>query len=216
MENAKPGHSVQFHGLKGAAHLNGTQGHLIQFLKKEQRWSVRCDDDDQVQVVVKAKPENLKRINTTTTTEKRSRAPASRAPAPDASSSQNTADSLLATLLASYHERRMGGAVISCGNKYMVAVEFNGPCGHGGHGIDGDMVYVDKDPLARSVVQRRGCARATELGSNFLMGETVEYIETMNEGAFSNLLNKLKRFSSTQGYIDIKSGLPLHSVRISK
>ena len=40
MDKAKPGHAVEFHGLVGAAHLNGTRGHLVNFLKTEQRWAV--------------------------------------------------------------------------------------------------------------------------------------------------------------------------------
>ena len=55
MEGAKPGHTVKFHGLKGAAHLNGTEGTLVKFIKKESRWSVRTD----VNTIVNAKPENL-------------------------------------------------------------------------------------------------------------------------------------------------------------
>lgn len=58
MEKAKlePRHTVQFHGLKGAAHLNGTRGHLVKYLKKDQRWAVRCEHDDNI---VNARPENL-------------------------------------------------------------------------------------------------------------------------------------------------------------
>lgn len=58
MEKTKfePGHTVEFHGLKGAAHLNGTRGHLVKYLKKEQRWAVRCERDDNI---VNARPENL-------------------------------------------------------------------------------------------------------------------------------------------------------------
>lgn len=56
MDNAKPGHTVEFTGLKGAARLNGTKGTLVEFHKKDQRWSVRCELDNQK---VKAKPENL-------------------------------------------------------------------------------------------------------------------------------------------------------------
>mmetsp|Transcript_24426 Transcript_24426/g.57327 ORF Transcript_24426/g.57327 Transcript_24426/m.57327 type:complete len:305 (-) Transcript_24426:1730-2644(-) len=52
----KPGHSVQFTGLKGAAHLNGTDGTLVRFSKAEQRWAVRCEAD---QNIVNARPENL-------------------------------------------------------------------------------------------------------------------------------------------------------------
>lgn len=57
MEGAKPGHTVKFQGLKGAAHLNGTEGTLVKFMKKENRWSVRTDVDKYS--IVKAKPENL-------------------------------------------------------------------------------------------------------------------------------------------------------------
>ena len=56
MDKAKPGHTVEFHGLKGAAHLNGTRGTLVEFLKTEKRWSVRCEVDNHK---VNAKPENL-------------------------------------------------------------------------------------------------------------------------------------------------------------
>mmetsp|Transcript_12698 Transcript_12698/g.22852 ORF Transcript_12698/g.22852 Transcript_12698/m.22852 type:complete len:267 (+) Transcript_12698:169-969(+) len=57
MDGAKPGHTVRFQGLKGAAHLNGTEeGTLVKFSKKEKRWSVRCDPDN---AIVNAKPENL-------------------------------------------------------------------------------------------------------------------------------------------------------------
>jgi polyhydroxyalkanoate synthesis regulator phasin len=52
----KPGHTVQFTGLKGAAHLNGTEGTLVRFDKAQQRWAVRCDSDQQI---VNARPENL-------------------------------------------------------------------------------------------------------------------------------------------------------------
>jgi len=52
----KPGHTVQFTGLKGAAHLNGTEGTLVRFNKAEQRWAVRCEAD---QNIVNARPENL-------------------------------------------------------------------------------------------------------------------------------------------------------------
>ena len=56
MEGAKPGHTVLFQGLTGAAHLNGTEATLVKFLKKENRWSVRTDVDN---AIVNAKPENL-------------------------------------------------------------------------------------------------------------------------------------------------------------
>ena len=60
MDNAKPGHGVEFQGLTGATHLNGTQGVLVKFLKDEQRWAVRCSLDQQK---VKVKAANLKRID---------------------------------------------------------------------------------------------------------------------------------------------------------
>eukprot|EP00956_Cyclotella_meneghiniana_P004046 scaffold4911_cov47-Cyclotella_meneghiniana.AAC.4 len=56
MDGAKMGHTVKFQGLKGAAHLNGTEGTLVKYMKKEGRWSVRCEDDG---ALVCAKPENL-------------------------------------------------------------------------------------------------------------------------------------------------------------
>ncbi len=55
MDSAQPGRMVQFQGLKGAVHLNGTEGRLIRFIAKEKWWCVRCDNGEDV----KAKPENL-------------------------------------------------------------------------------------------------------------------------------------------------------------
>ena len=50
--------------MKGAAHLNGTQGTLVQFFHKKDspqfgRWAVRCAVDGEK---VNAKPENLRRV----------------------------------------------------------------------------------------------------------------------------------------------------------
>ena len=62
MDSAKPGHTVTFQGLKGAAHLNGTEGRLIKYSKKEGRWSVRCSTTGHTYndgALVNAKPENL-------------------------------------------------------------------------------------------------------------------------------------------------------------
>lgn len=56
MEWAIPGDTVKFRGLTGATHLNGTEGKLIYFIDREQRWSVRCFGSKKM---VKAKPENL-------------------------------------------------------------------------------------------------------------------------------------------------------------
>ena len=93
----------------------------------------------------------------------------------------------------------------------MLAVEFDGPLANG---FTGEMVYVDKNPKARAVVQGRRCSRAKQLGLNFLAGETVECIEATSEDAFFSLLSKYKRGSSTRGLIDIKSGLKLFDVRV--
>jgi hypothetical protein len=209
MENAKPGHEVEFQGLKSAVHLNGTRGYLVAFDKEAQRWSVRCNDDGEI---VNTKPENLKRVEI----------PAQpfianfpmRTPAVAATtlSSHGDVASLHEAVLNSYYNRRKGGVVVSYGDSYMIAIEYFGPSGNGG--IIGDMVYVDKNPKARAVVQGRRCARATELGTNFLLGETVDYIEATNEDAFFTLLSRCKRHSSSEGLIDIKSGLKLYKTRI--
>ena len=68
MEGSQPGHTVKFQGLKGAAHLNGTEGTLVKYIKKEERWSVRCESND---VIVKAKSENLVRKKYPKTTTKK-------------------------------------------------------------------------------------------------------------------------------------------------
>ena len=95
----------------------------------------------------------------------------------------------------------------------MLAVEFDGPDGSGG--LVGEMVYVDKDKQA--VVKRRKCAGgAKDLGTNFLMGETVKYIETTDENSFFDLLKKYTRGASTHGLIDMKSGLRLYEVKITR
>jgi len=60
MEGAQPGHTVEFQGLQGAAHLNGTRGTLVRFHSRGDaagRWAVRCDLDN---ACVNAKPENLR------------------------------------------------------------------------------------------------------------------------------------------------------------
>ena len=96
----------------------------------------------------------------------------------------------------------------------MLAVEFDGS--HGAGDVCGEMVYLDKNPLAQAVVCKRGCQRATELGTNFLAGETIHYIDTTDEIEFFTLLLRYKRGLSTQGYIDLKSGLKLFNVIITK
>eukprot|EP00979_Chaetoceros_neogracilis_P004148 scaffold728_cov197-Chaetoceros_neogracile.AAC.2 len=223
MENAAIGDLVEFHGLNGAAHLNGTTGNLGKFNEIEQRWAVRCDDTFDI---VQAKPTNLLLL-------KRSDAPTlysmtnpitgkveymkprtTSVPVPNPSSLIDAYNNLHEAVVGAFHNRRKGGVVVSCGKKYMMSIEFDGPYGNGG--IYGEMVYVDKDPSARAVVQQRGCARATELGRNFLSGETIEYIDTNEEDVFFKLLSQYKRRCSTKGHTDIKSGLRLYNVEIAK
>ena len=219
MENAKPGHRVEFQGLKGAAHLNGTKGHLVRFLKKQKRWVVSCEGEEYQ--TVNAKPENLMRVDPEKvyyrhpltgqvmipkTTSK---------PVTDSSMMMNGGFlALHEAVLGAFYNQKKGGAVVSCGDNYMLAVEFDG--GHGVGGVHGQMVYVDKNPLAQAVVRERGCERATELGRNFLAGETIYYIDTTDEDSFFTLLKMYKRRLSTQGYIDLKSGLKLFNVIITK
>ena len=125
------------------------------------------------------------------------------------------ANSLHEAVLDSFYKHRKGGVVISCSKKYMLAVEFDGPYGSGG--IVGEMVYVDKEQQAQAAVKRRKCAGgAKDLGTNFLMGETIEYIKTTDENSFFDLLKKYKRGASTQGLIDMKSGLRLYEVKTTR
>lgn len=222
MEGLKPGHAVEFHGLKGAAHLNGTRGHLVKFLKKEQRWAVRCDNDDAS--LVNAKPENLKRVTVGQFSdpglakmvaemqqEKRSEPPK---PLPEmvTASSHRDANSLHKAVLDSFYKRKMGGAVVFHGSEYMMAVEFFGPYGNGGAEVE--MVCVDRDPKARAVARSRQCS-AKELGRMFLLGETTEYIEATDEGAFFSVLRKYQCNARSQGLIDMKSGLKLYKANVS-
>lgn len=222
MDSAKPGHSVEFRGLKRAVRLNGTRGRLVEFLKNEQRWAVRCHDDHEI---VNAKPANLKRVAdvvpadrgeiyqdpftgqylTPRTTPK---------PVTDPATVINNFRSLHDAVLGAFHTLKKGGVIISCGDKYMMAIEFDGPYGNGG--IYGEMAYADRDPSAQAVVRGRNCQRATELGRNFLAGETIHHIDTTDEDLFFSLLSKYQRNTSTQGLIDMKSGLKLYSVQIAK
>lgn len=114
---------------------------------------------------------------------------------------------LLQQVLAAFYERRMGGVVVTCGNKLMVAIEFDGPWGQGG--ICGEMVYADKNPACQAVWQNRGCT-PRKLGENFLMGETIEFVSTDDENEFKIFLKKCQQGMKWGGLIDIKSGLKLH------
>ncbi len=226
MENAKPGHSVEFHSLKGAAHLNGKRGHLIEYLAREQRWAVRCEDDDggeyQIGQIVNAKPTNLKRIHVKPSTEEEiyyingqyMKPSKTSKPVTAPSTVIDDAESLHGAVLGAFYNLKKGGVIVSYGNKYMIAIEFDGS--HGNGGVYGQMAYVDRDPQAQAVVRRRGCQRATELGRNFLTGETIHYIDTTDERVFYRLLAKYQRGLSTKGLIDVKSGLKLYNVIIAK
>eukprot|EP00984_Skeletonema_dohrnii_P009028 scaffold3387_cov122-Skeletonema_dohrnii-CCMP3373.AAC.2 len=217
MENAKPGQAVELHGLQGAAHLNGTRGHLVRFLRDEQRWVVSCEGDDYK--VVNVKPANLKRaepkkeyfvhpvtgqIMVPRTTS---------APVTDTSIVSEGIANLHATVLGAFHNQRKGGVVVSCGDDYMLAIEFDGP--HGNGGVYGEMVFADKCTSAQAVVRKRNCQRATELGRNFLAGETIQYIDT-TEIDFFSLLSKYKMQAKWEGLIDLKSGLRLYTVTIAR
>lgn len=120
--------------------------------------------------------------------------------------------SLNQKMLASFHERKQGGAVVTCGDKLMVAVEFMGPFQNGGATVD--MVYADKNPQCQAVWQQRGCT-PRDLGAAFLTGETIEFIETDDEGEFKSFLKHCQTAARTQGLIDIKSGLKLYNAQIA-
>ena len=57
-------------------------------------------------------------------------------------------------VLSVYHNQRKGRVVISCGNDYMISLEFDGPYGNGG--VYGVMVFADKCPAAQAVSNRVG------------------------------------------------------------
>ena len=219
MDNAKPGHCVEFHGLKGAAHLNGTKGHLVRYLQNEKRWVVSLEGEELE--TVNAKPENLKRVDPSKVYFRHPITGQIMIPRTDANpvTDQSTTvnggiQALHQTVLDTYHKLKKGGIVVSYGNDYMFAIEYDGP--HGTSGIYGEMVYVDKNPLALRVVRERGCQRANELGRNFLAGETIRYVDTTDEEAFFGLLMMYKQHLSTQGYIDVKSGLKLFNIHLAK
>ena len=122
--------------------------------------------------------------------------------------------SLHAAVLGAFYNQLKGGAIVSCGKNYMMAIEFDGPLRDGG--VYGEMVYVDKNASAQAFVRKRNCKRAAELGKIFLTGETIQYIDTTSESDFFHLLSKYKKISSSTGLIDVKSGLYMYRVKISK
>ena len=146
MDNAKPGHCVEFHGLKGAAHLNGTKGHLVRFLKDERRWVVSLEGEDLQ--TVNAKPENLKRVEPETViyqnplTGQYMTPTSTSRPVTSPSTIENGGIQVLhQTVLDTYYKLKKGGIVVSYGNDYMFAIEYDEP--HGTTDIYGEMVYVD-------------------------------------------------------------------------
>mmetsp|Transcript_802 Transcript_802/g.1504 ORF Transcript_802/g.1504 Transcript_802/m.1504 type:complete len:219 (+) Transcript_802:55-711(+) len=218
MENAQPGHTVEFHGLRGAAHLNGTSGHLVRYLEEEQRWAVRCDDTYKI---VNAKPANLKRTHVapvnsyfTHPVTGQTMVPKDSTPVTEPSDQIQDLKALHEAVLNAFYTLRKGGVVVSCGSQYMIAVEFDGPAAGGG--IQGEMVFVDTDASAQAVVKGRKCERATELGRNFLTGETVAYYDTTEESVFFSLLRKYRSAARSRRLIDMKSGLSLYDVTIAK
>ena len=59
---------------------------------------------------------------------------------------------LHAAVLGAFYNERKGGVVVSCGDDYMLAIEFYGP--HGSGGVEAEMVFVDKEKSAQAVVRK--------------------------------------------------------------
>ena len=89
--------------------------------------------------------------------------------------------------ITTFHKRRMGGVVVSCGDLFMVAIELYGP--YSGDGIQGEMVCIDRGNhrKAQAILQERKCQKGTELGRFFLLGEKTEYIEVTSDATFFKL-----------------------------
>eukprot|EP00985_Skeletonema_marinoi_P014378 scaffold7278_cov147-Skeletonema_marinoi.AAC.7 len=152
MENAKPGQAVELHGLQGAAHLNGTRGHLVRFLREEQRWVVSCEAN-----LKRAEPKKEYFVHPVTGQIMVHRTTS--APVTDTSIVSELIANLHAAVLGAFHNQRKGGVVVSCGDDYMLAIEFDGP--HGNGSVYGEMVFADKCTSAQAVVRKRNCQRAT-------------------------------------------------------
>lgn len=120
--------------------------------------------------------------------------------------------SLHEEVLGAFYNLRKGAVIVSSSDEYMIAIEFDGPLGSGG--VYGEMAFVDKTSSVQALVRRRRC-KAIDLGKSFLAGETIHYIQT-DPKQFFDLLKRYKRGATTQGLIDLKSGLKLYNVRISK
>lgn len=98
-------------------------------------------------------------------------------------------NSVHSSIVAAYYEHHKGGAMVYCGTKFVLAVEFDGPCGN--RGFVGEMAFVDLNPACQAVVQQRG-GNPKDLGAAFLGGETIEFIECNNEDDFKELLKDYK------------------------
>lgn len=128
------------------------------------------------------------------------------------SQSTSTTRSLHEEVLGAFYNLKKGAVIVSSSDEYMIAIEFDGPLGSGG--VYGEMAFVDKTASVQALVRRRRC-KATDLGKSFLAGETIHYIQT-DPKQFFDLLKRYKRGATTQGLIDLKSGLKLYNVRISR
>ncbi len=109
--------------------------------------------------------------------------------------------SLHTTVLDAFYKRQKGGAIISCGDNNVIAIEFDGPLPNGG--IVGEMAYAK---------HHRG---AIEAGKRFLRGETIQHVKC-NESEFDSLLSKYSKQARWTGNTDVVSGLNLYQVTIAK
>lgn len=109
--------------------------------------------------------------------------------------------SLHTSVLDAFYKRQKGGAIISCGDNNVIAIEFDGPLPNGG--IVGEMAYAK---------HTRG---AIEAGKRFLRGETYHHIKC-NESEFNSLLSKYSKQARWTGNTDVISGLRLYQVSISR
>ena len=111
-------------------------------------------------------------------------------------------EALHTTVLDAFYKREKGGAIISCGDNNVIAIEFDGPLQNGG--IYGEMAY-----------DKRTRGGATAAGIRFLDGETYQHIRC-NASEFDSLLSRYSRQARWTGDTDVKSGLRLYQVRITR
>ncbi len=111
-------------------------------------------------------------------------------------------EALHTTVLDAFYKREKGGVIISCGDNNVIAIEFDGPLQNGG--IYGEMAY-----------DKRTRGGATAAGIRFLDGEAYQHIKC-NASEFDSLLSKYSRQARWSGDTDVKSGLRLYQVRITR